>query len=107
MVTKRQIAKFLIVFGCMLNISNYGLGLIDFYTCDDIASIAIEESENSEQKEKEGSEKEDFKEKDKISQNYDDRAAALSNSEVSFYPDLYTHNSSVYLEYKTPPPQFS
>ncbi len=107
MVTKLQIAKFLIVFGCMLNISNYGLGLINFYTCDDKTSIAIEESENSEQKEKEGSEKEDFKEKDKISQYYDDRASALVNGKAGVFPDLYAHNSSVYLEHNTPPPEFS
>ncbi|GAA4275027.1 hypothetical protein U6A24_16810 [Aquimarina gracilis] len=105
MATKLQIAKILIIFGFILNMSNYGLNLIDFYTCDDIASMAIDEIESSEQKEKEGSEKEDFKEKDKISQNYDDRASSLANNITSFYPDLYSYNSSVYLEHNTPPPE--
>lgn len=107
MATKLQIAKFLIIFGFMLNMSNYGSGLIDFYTCEDKTSVAIEESENTEQQEKEGSEKEDFKEKDKISQNYDDKASSLANSKIIFYPDLFTKNSSVYLEHKTPPPELS
>ncbi len=107
MTTKLQIAKFLIIFGFILNLSNYSFELIDFYTGNDKTSIAIEESESSEQQEKEGSEKEDFKEKDKISQHYDDKASSLANTKIIFYPDLFTNNASVYLEHKTPPPELS
>ncbi|MBQ0735223.1 hypothetical protein [Aquimarina celericrescens] len=104
---KLYIAKYLIVLGFLLNISNYGLVLINFYNDDNQTSIAIEESESSEQKEKESSEKEDLKEKDKISQNNDDRVSSLIDSVDSFYPDLFNPNSSVYLEKNTPPPEFS
>jgi len=104
---KLQVIKILIVFGCVLNISNYCMELVDLYTNEDTSSIAIEESENSEQKEKEGKEKEDVNEKDKISQSYDSKASALTDANNLRYPDNFTHNVSVYLEQNTPPPEYS
>ncbi|MBQ4820184.1 hypothetical protein [Aquimarina sp. MMG016] len=82
------------------------MGLINFYSCDEKTSMVLEETDNSEQKEKESSEKEDHKEKDKISQFFDDKESALADIFIKSYPDFYTHNTSVYLEHKTPPPEF-
>lgn len=108
MCTKYQIAKFLIVFGFMLSIANYGAGLIHFYTCEDQMSIVLEETgENSEKKEKEKSEKEDLQEKDKISQYFVQNQSGLNDLYNSLYPVFYAHNTSVYLEQNTPPPEFS
>lgn len=104
MIAKLEIAKFLIVFGFLLSITNYGATLIDFYNCDDKTSIAIEESENSE--EKEGSEKEDCREKDIISLYFLDEAATLSDFTFKCFPEFHTQNSLVFLEHKTPPPRF-
>ncbi len=107
MSTKLQIARFLIVFGFLLSIVNYSVGLFDFYTSDDKISIVLEETEKSGQKEKDNSEKEEFKEKDKISQYADDEHVAVATIDVRLYPDFYSHNTSVYLEHKTPPPEYS
>lgn len=108
MFTKIQIARFLIVFGFVLNLANYSMGLINFYTCEDKMSVVLEETgENSEKKEKDKSEKEDLQEKDKISQNNFDNQSELADLYISLYPDFYTHNTSVYLEHKTPPPELS
>ncbi|MCX2763754.1 hypothetical protein [Aquimarina muelleri] len=104
MATKLKIAKLLIVFGFLLSIANYGARSINLYNCDNNISIAIEDSENSE--EKEGLEKEDFKEKDKISFHYPDEVITLSNSIIKCFPEFNVQNSSVFLEYKTPPPRF-
>jgi len=56
---------------------------------------------------KEGKEKEDVNEKDKISQSYDSKASALTDANNLRYPDNFTHNVSVYLEQNTPPPEYS
>ncbi len=107
MFHKRKIAKFLIVFGFLLNMMNYTVGLIDFYSCEDKTAVVLEETENSEKKEKENTENEDHKEKDKISQFLYENTASVVHTIDSFYPDFYLTNSSVYLEFKTPPPKFS
>ncbi len=107
MLTKLQIAKFLIVFGFFLNVANYGIGLVDFYSNEETSSIVFEETENSEKKEKESSEKEDSKEKDKISQYHDEKSSDLKDLVGAFHLNFYLKNSSVYLEQKTPPPEFS
>ncbi|MEW7289433.1 hypothetical protein [Aquimarina sp. 2304DJ70-9] len=107
MLTKLQIAKFLIVFGFFLNITHYGIGLVNFYSSEEKTSVVFEETENSEKKEKESSEKEDFKEKDKISQYHDEKTSDLLDLVGTLHPDFYLKNSSVYLEEKTPPPEFS
>ncbi|TSE04681.1 MULTISPECIES: hypothetical protein [Aquimarina] len=107
MTTKLQIAKILIVFGFLLSMTNYSVGLFNFYTCEDKTSVVLEESDNSEQKEKESSEKDDHKEKDKISQFYDDKEATLVDLFIKQYPEFYILNSLVYLEHKTPPPKYS
>ncbi|GAA4279427.1 hypothetical protein [Aquimarina mytili] len=91
----------------MLNISNYAMGVFDFYLSDEKTSIALEEMDTSEQKEKENSEKEDFKEKDKITQDFDEKPMAIVDLIFKSYPDCYARNSSVYLEHKTPPPKYS
>ena len=104
MITKLEIAKFLIVFGFVLTITNYGAVLIDFYNDDDKSSIAIEEPENSE--EKEGSEKEDYKEKDMISLYFLDEVATLFDFTLKCFPEFHIQNPLVFLEHKTPPPRF-
>ncbi len=107
MITKLQITKFLILFGFFLSIAHYGAGLVHFYNNEDKSSVVFEETENSENKEKEGSEKEDFKEKDKITQNFDEKSMTIIDLILKSYPDLYTKNSLVCLEHNTPPPEFS
>ncbi len=107
MTKKLQITKLLILFGFILSVTNYGVKLIDFYASDEKSSIVFEETENSEKKEKENSEKEEFKEKEKISQDHDEKTSSLADTEDKFYPDFYFNNSSVYLEYTTPPPELS
>ncbi len=107
MTFKLQITKVLIIFGFLLSIANYSVGLFNFYNCDDKNSIALEENDNSEQKEKESSEKDDQKEKNKISQFYEDKEATLADLFIKRYPEFYILNSLVYLEHKTPPPKHS
>ena len=104
---KPQIARLLIMLGFLLHLSYYGAGLVDFYVCEDKSSIVLEETESSEQQEKENSEKEDVKEKDKISQDFDQRLTRWVDNSINTYPDLFTSNISVYLEHKTPPPEFA
>ncbi|WP_103863804.1 hypothetical protein [Aquimarina sp. I32.4] len=106
-MTKLQITKFLIVFGFLLSIANYSISLVNFYSCTDKTSIVLEETEGSEQKEKEASEKDDFKEKNKISQFYEEKATTLAAIFIERYPEFYILNASVYLEHKTPPPKYS
>ncbi|WP_108802779.1 hypothetical protein [Aquimarina sp. Aq107] len=106
---KIKIARFLIISGFLMNIGNYSLGLLDFYR-GNITSIsyAIDDSEEkSESNEKDSSEKEDLKEKDKISQYFDEKQTKISDNIILDYPDLSYGNSSVYLEYITPPPENS
>ncbi|WP_160114762.1 hypothetical protein [Aquimarina sp. AU474] len=96
------------VLGFFLSIANYGIRLVNFYTCsDEIAVMTFDETENSEKKEKENSEKEEFKQKDKISQFYDENSSSLVYCNGNLYPDFYLKNISVYLEENTPPPEFS
>ncbi|KAA1247613.1 hypothetical protein [Aquimarina sp. RZ0] len=108
MVIKLQIVRILIVFGFLLNLGNYGLELFNFYN-EDISSIVIydEKEEKSEPTEKDSSEKEDLKEKDKISQGSEDKFVRICVLVTNDYPELYYKNSSVYLEYTTPPPEYS
>ncbi|MCK8523239.1 hypothetical protein M0D21_16790 [Aquimarina sp. D1M17] len=107
MKIKPQIVRILILFGFILNVSYYATNLINSYSSEDQSSIVLEETDNSEKKEKESSEKEDYKEKDKISQHFDNRTAKFADLTIKSYPDLYTANPGVYLEHKTPPPKFS
>ncbi len=107
MSTKLQLIKLLIVFGFFLNIINYGIGLVHFYTSEEKFSIVFEETEHSEKEEKESSEKEDFKEKDIISQYHDEKTLYVKDLVDAYHPDFYLKNTSVYLEQKTPPPEFS
>ncbi|MDH7447325.1 hypothetical protein [Aquimarina sp. 2201CG14-23] len=99
----------MIVLGFLLNLSNYTIELFDAYDGDS-SSIVFnmdDTEEKSESNENEKSEKEDLKEKEKISQFYqdfNDRAITMLERR---YPDFYIHNSSVYLEYSTPPPEHS
>lgn len=107
MITKLQIAKILIVFGFLLSMTNYSLRVFNFYTCEDKVSVVLEENENSGQKEKESSEKDDQKEKDKISQFHDIKETTLADLFIKQYPEFYISNSSIYIEHKTPPPKRS
>lgn len=107
MITKLQIARFLIALGFLLHLGNYSVELFDFYS-DEILSIAFDDTEDkSEPTEKDSSEKEDLKEKDKISQDSGDRYVRISLLITKDYPELYYKNLSVYLEYSTPPPEYS
>ncbi len=108
MQIKLKIAKFLVVLGFMLSIANYGIGVINFYTCsDDVVAIVFDETENSEKEEKENSEKEEFKEKDKISLDFYEKQTSVVDYITSVYPDFYLENILIYLEENTPPPEFS
>ncbi|WP_298542312.1 hypothetical protein [uncultured Aquimarina sp.] len=102
-----KIAKFLIISGFLFHIGNYAIELFDLYSgnIDSIAHIIEDTEEKSESNEKDGSEKEDQKEKDKISQFADNKHAGVSHYSIKYYPDLIYENSSVYLEYTTPPPE--
>lgn len=105
MITKYKIAKFLIVFGFLINIANYSIDLILFYNSNDTTSIVLEEAENSE--EKETSEKDDHKEKDIISQfNSENGTALLDLYRATFHFDSI-YDPLVYLEHSTPPPKYS
>ncbi len=83
--------------------------LFDLYHGDtSYMAFSIDDTEDkSESNEKEKSEKEDLKEKDKISQYWDDKANRISAFIIKSYPDLMYGNSLVYLEYTTPPPEHS
>ncbi len=109
MVKKRQIARCLIIFGFLISVANYGIQLFDMYKCENTSMILnLDDSEEkSESKENDSSEKEDKKEKDKINQQNTLDPSGLASLYVSLYPDFYTHNTSVYLEQNTPPPEFS
>lgn len=105
MLTKVNITKFLIIFGFAVYIANYAVDLIAFYGDNDKASLVIEETEGTEKKEKDNSEKEDANEKDKITQNDESNPSEQNDFWVTKYPYYYSHNTSVYLEYATPPPE--
>ncbi len=107
MTTKIKIAKFLIVFGFLLSIVNYCVELADFYNCNDQLSFVLEEAENSEQHENETPEKDDHKEKDKISQFGSENGTALVASGKVHFHFIFVDNTLVYLENNTPPPEFS
>ena len=103
---KIHIARFLIVFGFMLNLGNYAMELFDFYN-GDITSIsyALEDTEDkSESKEKDTEDKSN--EKDKIFQYLDDKNTGLAVLTFRDYPEFYYRLSSVYLEFNTPPPEY-
>ncbi|RZS99214.1 hypothetical protein [Aquimarina brevivitae] len=107
LINKKHIAKFLIVIGIALTIVNYGVNLISFYSNEEVAFIIDGTEENSEPVEKESSEKEDTKDKDKFFQ-YGTKAADDSDT-VKTHQFSYNSltNTSVYLEFATPPPEGS
>lgn len=63
-----------------------------------------EEKENSEKKER--TESEDYKETDMISQLATDSNSTLVGLMSNMYPEFTSAKVSVYLEHKTPPPQY-
>lgn len=104
---KIKIARLLIISGFLLIMSNYVVGLLDFYgdDLDSISYVIDDTEEKSESNEKDESEKEDLKEKDKIAQYADNKHTDISHYSIKYYPDLIYENLSVYLEYSTPPPE--
>ncbi|WP_299312933.1 hypothetical protein [uncultured Aquimarina sp.] len=106
---KIKIAKFLIISGFLFHLGNYAIELFNFYNgdIDAIAHIIDDTEEQSESKEKDSSEKEDLKEKGKISQYIDERSTRVSILILKDYPEINYVKSSVYLEFTTPPPEFS
>ncbi|MFD2563702.1 hypothetical protein [Aquimarina rubra] len=106
---KIKIARFLIISGFLFHLGNYAIELFNFYKGDvnSIAHIIDDTEEKSESKEKDSSEKEDLKEKEKISQYTDDKSTKVAILILKDYPELKYGNSSVYLEYTTPPPEYS
>ncbi len=107
MITKLQILKFLVVFGFLINVANYGCNLVNIFSGDSKATLVLDETENSEKKEKENSESDDHKEKDKISEFYDNNGNILANIIIRKYPELNLKNASIDLDHLTPPPQRS
>ncbi|WP_025743689.1 hypothetical protein [Aquimarina pacifica] len=107
MITRLQILKILIVLGFLLNLANNSVNLVCIFTGDSKATLVLDETENSEKKEKETSEKDDQKEKDKISEFYDNNDSVLANIVVKKYPEHYVYNMSIYLDHITPPPQYN
>ena len=105
MNSKQKIAKVLLIIGFAISIANYGLELVSFYANDDFALVIEEMEENSEPSEKEGSEKEDIKETDKISQFYNNGIFEVSNIYIHAYPEKKFSGTLIYLEYSTPPPE--
>ncbi|WP_062057299.1 hypothetical protein [Aquimarina longa] len=107
MIIKLHIAKFLILLGFFLSLTNYAIELIAFYNeGEHVIAISFEDTEeNTNPLEKENSEKEGYKENDKISQYYIDEIAAVAKLSSNHYPEFYIQNSSVFLEYTTPPPE--
>jgi len=108
LVLKIKIARFLIVFGFLLNIATYGLELIDFYgdSTFSVSHVLEDAEDKSESNETDNSEKEELREKDKISQFYSNRNFKVCDIVTKLYPEVFMCNLSVYLEYKTPPPEF-
>ena len=89
---------------------NYALLLLNCYQDETASMISVLEDgeEKSDSEEKENSEeKDDSKEKEIISQFVNDKALAIINYCCDQYPEIYFGNSSVYLEYTTPPPDYS
>lgn len=109
LINKRQIARCLIILGFLISMANYGLQLFDMYDGENTSMILNmdDSEEKSESKENDSSEKEDKKEKDKIYQENVLGQSGLASLFFSLYPDFCTYNTSVYLEHKTPPPEFS
>ena len=109
MLNKCQIARCLIIFGFLISMTNFGIELFEMYNCENTSIVlSLDDSEEkSESKENDSSEKEDKKEKEKISQENNVKQSGLISVFVNLYPDFYTDNISVYLEHKTPPPEFS
>lgn len=105
MNSKQKIAKLLVITGFVISMVNFGLELVSFYTNDDFAFVMEEMEENSEPSEKEGTEKEDFKENDKISQFYSNKLFEIKTKNIHSYPNKNFSGTLVYLEYSTPPPE--
>lgn len=105
MNSKQQIAKILIIFGFIISIADFGLSIVSFYTNDNLALVIEEVEDNSEPMEKEGSENEDIKENDKISQFYNPSIFESCAPCLQFYPDISISSTSVYLDSNTPPPE--
>lgn len=97
------------LFGFIVNLAQYTVELFDVYNGEEsaISFLLDDKEESSESNEKEGSEKEDFKEKDKISQPQEDKMNALSVHVINHYPDFCFNTISVFLEENTPPPEYS
>ena len=107
MNSKQKIAKLLVITGIVISMANFGLELVSFYTNDDFALVMEELEENSESSEKEGSEKEDIKDTDKISQFYSSGIIEVKDINFHAYPDKRFSGILIYLEYSTPPPEIS
>lgn len=82
---------------------------LDFYTDQSylIAFNIDDTDEKSESDESENQKKEDLEQKDKISQKYSDREASFLLASESCFPEFYFNKMSVYLEFATPPPEYS
>ena len=78
-----------------------------FLNCNDQLSLVLEETESSEQQENEAPEKDDHKEKDKISQIRSEHGTALVTSGKVHFHFIFVDNTLVYLDNNTPPPEFS
>ncbi|WP_378180548.1 hypothetical protein [Aquimarina sp. SS2-1] len=107
-VIKINIARILIISGFLFHLGNYAMELFNFYNgdIDSIVHIIDDTEEKSESKEKDSSEKEDLKEKDKISQYADEKSTKIAILTLRDFPELNYGNSSVYLDYNTPPPEY-
>ena len=104
MFTKVQIAKLLIVGGFFLYLMNYGFTLFNFCNGQDtVISLKMEDAEEK----SESKEKEDFKEKEKITQEFHENRAAMIEKRIALFPEFCFCCPSVYLEYITPPPEYS
>ncbi len=106
---KIKIAKLLVISGFLFHLGSYAIELFNFYVgdIDSIAQFIDDTEEKSESKEKDGSENEDLKEKDKIAQHTDDNSTKIDILILKSYPGVNYGNSFVYLEYCTPPPEYS
>ena len=97
----------MVITGFMISMVNFGLEFVSFYTNEDFAFVVEEMEENSESSEKEGSEKENIKDTDKISQCFSSRIFEINDLNTHDYPEKGFSGISVYLEYYTPPPEIS
>ncbi len=105
MTFQRKIAKYVFLFGLLMNLGNYAIQLAALYHAhtDSVFTMADVLDENLEHKEKENTEKEDSKEK--ITHNYEDNLLAALHTKANSYPERSLYKLPVYLEYTTPPPE--